>query len=347
MLEVMLKKIIRPLILVLLFALSPPAYSITLQEKFNTAKNGDFIVTSQQGHTSLLFIRSISNEVLILEEISIPEDLIDPKAIKWQEWLDQKAPGHTSWTLYEIDRKTGALIECFSLSKKGWLYLSRSEQFFAQLLSLPLSEVPREQRKKIGPAPGSFEEDRRALWSPPVVLNGKKIGKPSLEVWKARWPEDKSLLSLCEIELYFFKNSSALSFPYWVEIKSPHYTFKIRSLDSGRDLRSPFEGGMPHRPPRFRGLSHKAETAWEIPVQAPLYNQKLRLFALSEENGVRSTTPLAFTLKPTEDQEHFFLHVEIAELRKQLQPGQRYQWVLTSDGNADFYITSDEIFGLL
>src|SRR5690349_7103576 len=86
--------------------------SSSLHQKFNQAKQGDYIVTAQQGHYTLLFIRTMTDELLGLEEVSIPERLIDTKKIHWQEWVDQKAPGHTSWMLYTFDRKKGVLLNC-------------------------------------------------------------------------------------------------------------------------------------------------------------------------------------------------------------------------------------------
>lgn len=220
-----------------------------LKEKFYCGKVGDYIVSSQEGHYSLLFIRSLSKESLILEEVTIPEYLIDLKQCDWQSWLNKKAPGHTSWTLYEVSLDTGKLIEAFSYSKKGWLYLTESEQFFSRLMTLPLTRVSQENRKKIGPSPEKGEEDRRALWNPPVTIYGKKLSKPSFEVFSTRWPEDSSPLSSCHIELYFFKDDPSFPFPFWLEIKSPHYSFKMKAVDSGHNLFSPIPGKIPYRSP--------------------------------------------------------------------------------------------------
>src|SRR5262249_38677008 len=158
-----------------------------------------------------------------------PEHQIDVKKIHWQDWVAKKAPGHTSWTLYEIDRKDGKLIECFSYSKNGWLYLDESEQFLTRLLTLDLHAVPEQERKRIGPPPVQGDEDRRGLWNPPLVAEGKKIAKPSFDVYKTRWPDDSTRLSLCFIELYFRNDEPSFPFPYWIEVQSPHYSFKMRT----------------------------------------------------------------------------------------------------------------------
>ena len=109
----------------------------SFQEKFASAKEGDYSVTALEGHYCLLLIRALTPTRLLLEEVTVPERQIDLKKQNWQKWLNQKAPGHTSWTLYTIDRKANRLIDCFSYSKNGWIVLGEGEQFFCKLLSLP------------------------------------------------------------------------------------------------------------------------------------------------------------------------------------------------------------------
>ena len=53
--------------------------------KLTHAKVGDFIVTAQEGNYSLLCVRSIAEETLILEEISVPCKQIDMKAVEWKK----------------------------------------------------------------------------------------------------------------------------------------------------------------------------------------------------------------------------------------------------------------------
>ena len=221
----------------------------SLQDRLVRARVGDFIVTEQDKHYSLLFVRSLTQESIVLEEVSISQAKLNLKQIDWQGWLKQKAPGHTSWTLLEIDCKTGALIECFSYSKMGWLVLDEQEQFLTRLLTLPLSPVPKTARKKIGPPPSGGELDRRSIWNPPLVVEGKKRAKPSFEVWQTKWPADGTLLSLCTLQLYFSAENPAFPFPYWLEVQSPHYTFKMRTIDSGHGLTSPYKGEIPRRTP--------------------------------------------------------------------------------------------------
>lgn len=240
----MLKKILLSL---LMFIATSCLYSASyLQEKFAHAKAGDFIVTTQEGHHCILFVRSLKSTTLLLEEIVVPHGLIDLKKIHWKDWVLAKAPGHTAWTLYEINLSSGELIECFSFSKNGWLRLDRSEQILTRLLTLPLSPILAQERKKIGTA-SATEEDHRAVWNPPLVIEGEKKAKAEFTVLKTLWPDDGSLLSTCGIEFYFAKELPDFPFPFWIEVKSSHYAFKIRTIDSGQGLTSPILEGIPKR----------------------------------------------------------------------------------------------------
>ena len=227
-----------------------------MQEKFAHANAGDFIVTAQEGHYSLLSIRSLTDKTLLLEEITVPCKQIHLKTIDWKKWAAEEAPGHTSWTLYEIDRTSGELIECFSYSKNGWLYLDSSEQFLPRLMRLPLEWVPSTQRKKIGHK-AAGEVDRRSLWNPPLVVEGKKVTKPAFDVFNAHWPDDGSKLATCVIEIYYAKDQPDFPFPYWVEVHSPHYTFKMRTVDSGHHLVSSKNGPMPRKPSVISEITRK------------------------------------------------------------------------------------------
>lgn len=316
----------------------------TLQQKFVQAQAGDYIVSLQDGNYSLLFIRAIALDTLLLEEVCIPEKQLDLKKTDWQQWLQNKAPGHTSWTLYEIDRQSGQLIECFSYSKNGWLYLDTSEQFLTQLLTLPLHPLSSDQRKKIGVPPASGEADQRALWNPPLVIAGKKLEKPAFDVLKTVWPDDGSRLALCAIELYFSKQDPAFPFPYWLEVQSPHYSFKMRTVDSGHGLVSPMSGLMPHRSPQFLGNTQKGKQSWKILVRTPRYFQNLRLFALDYTQPTKTTIPLTFTSQPGQKPEEMVLEVSWSELSKVLSVGHRYQWVLVPENGTHIYVSSEESF---
>lgn len=343
-----MKKIISTFAATLLFSIALPAHThepaFSLHEKFTHAQAGDFIVTAQEGNYSLLFIRSITAEILLLEEISVPMHQIDLKKIDWKKWTAEKAPGHTSWTLYEIDRISGKLIECFSYSKNGWLYLDDTEQFLTRLLSLPLSTVSYTDRKKVGAQPNPQEEDHRASWNPPLTIEGKKIPKPNFDVFKTKWPEDGSRLSLCEIELYFAKDEPNFPFPYWLEVHSSHYAFKMRTIDSGHQLNSPMLGPMPHRSPQILGTTQKGNEFWKLSLKTPPYFQKFHLFVIDISGASKESIPLSFHTIPGSINEERILEIPTSELKQKLVCGHKYQWVIIPEQSSDIYVESEEIF---
>ncbi len=327
------------ILFILLFTLYQlEAAPLRLQDKFMHAQEGAYIVTAHDQAYSLLLLRSLTSDVLLLEEISIPAQQVDLKQINWKKWLAEKAPGHTSWTLYEIDLNQGTLMECFSLSKNGWIYLDEQEQFFVRLLTLPFSPLAPTQRKKIGPAPQG-EDDHRKPWNPSLIRDGKKDPKPTFDVVHTQWPEDRTLLSLCDVELYFDAKTS-FPFPYWIEVKSPHYAFKVRTIESGHQLTSPFTMPMPHRSPEFLSL-HKSKTTWEIQLKAPHYYKDFQLFALDLTDH-SLMLPIDHLMK--RDAEHVTLLINTATLKGSLHDHHRYRWVILSQHLASTFLESEETF---
>ena len=317
--------------------------SLLLREKYQSAHAGDFIVTELDNTYSLLFIREMTAEHLLLEEIAVPANQIDLDSITWDNWVKDKAPGHTSWTLYEIDPSTGNLIEAFSYSKKGWLYLDQTQQFLSQLLSLPLIQLNPDERKKIGLQPSSQEEDHRALWNPPVIINGKKLHKPQCEAWRGTWPEDGTPMGRCPIELYFLSSDPSFPFPYWVEVKSPHYAFKMRTVDSGKGMTSPYNGPIPYRPPQFTAPLQRKENGYSLTIQSPLYYHSFQLYAIDLTDPLRKTIPISHQAQRLAQREVVSLNISKQELVSKLTPGHRYQWFLIPEEDGRIYVESDEI----
>ncbi|HEY2811240.1 MAG TPA: hypothetical protein VGJ00_07640 [Rhabdochlamydiaceae bacterium] len=318
--------------------------TLYLKEKFQKAIPGDYIVTIQDTHYSLLILSSLKKDILVLEEISIPEQQVDPKKMNWQNWLRDNAPGHTSWTLYEFDLDQGRLIECFSYSKKGWIYLEQQEQFFAKLFSLPFENVSEADQKKIGPPPSAGESDFRKLWTPPLILGGKKIPHPTFEVFNTRWPEDHSPLSHCFVEVYFDAEHKGFPFPYWIEIKSPHYAFKVRTVESGQGMVSHLAASVPHRPPEILGPIAKSQKVWSLPLRAPLYCQDVQLFACDLSSNAKIAIPHHF--ERSGGSENVDLRVSVTDLQKLLNPKQRYRWAIFAD-KTSFVVRSEETFSVM
>lgn len=203
-------------------------------------KSGDFIVTSQFDLYTVLLLRFISDKTAIIEEISIPETNLssltkNPETFGWKKWVENKAPGNTSWTSYELDLHTNRLKSCFSYTLRAYLPNEDSSYFLSKLLALPLKKTPPDKRKKIGPPPKDNEPDHRKLWLPTVFIEGKKVATPVITPYTGKWPADDSPLAGCEIEVYF----GDFPLPYWIEVKSPHYKASVRTLNSGHLLHSP------------------------------------------------------------------------------------------------------------
>jgi hypothetical protein len=252
---------IRALIICLFICFSCLHSQESFQDRIVKSSPGDYIVTEQSSNYTILIVREIDNAALILEEITAPVKAVDPSKITWKEWVSAHAPGHTSWTTCMIDLTTHRLRGVYSYSSKEWLYPEESAHFLSQLLALPLSPVPDREKKRIGPSPAQGEKDVRSLWLPPMVVEGQKVVKPRFDVLKTYWPKDESLLSGCKIEVYFAADKNLPSLPFWMEIRSTHYAFKIRTIDSGKQLVSPIKN-TPHKA-SYQQFSNKSEQSFK------------------------------------------------------------------------------------
>lgn len=229
----------RNILLFFVFILTTLNAGPTLKSRLVKANKGDFIVTAQGSVYSLLLVREINNKSITLEEIDVEQNKIDLKKINWIEWVENKAPNATSWLRLTIDLEQNNIQECFSYTQKQWLFIEKSDYLFANLLTLPLIPTKDHERKRIGPAPNPGEIDRRKLWLPQVIRSGEKIKDPHFEVVRTKWPQDKTRLAGCIFELYLDAENQNFPFPYWMEVQHPHFTFKVRTIDSGSGLESP------------------------------------------------------------------------------------------------------------
>jgi hypothetical protein len=94
-------------ILLFLFLLfSSFAYSnLTLKDRLIQAQAGDYIVSDQGGTYSLILIRYVDEDQLILEEIAVEQKAINLKKTTWKNWIENRAPGALSWVTLVIDLK--------------------------------------------------------------------------------------------------------------------------------------------------------------------------------------------------------------------------------------------------
>lgn len=307
--------------------------------KFEKAQDGDYIVTKQDKTCTLIFVRA-HQPFLLLEEISVLESSV---TTNWKQWLAEGAPGHTSWNLYEFDLESGKLNEAFSFSHRGWLTLGDDEQILAKLLTLPLNKVPEDKRRRIGPPPLAGESDTRKLWNPPKIFEGKTYEKSRFQVLGGRWPQDRSLLSGCAIEMYF-DAQSPFPFPFWIELSNGHYTLKLRVVDAGKGLKSPQKLGMPHRPPQFVGQMQKEDKYWRVTLKSPHYYHQFKLYALDLSKPTQPPMAVPFELIKSETAGVVTLSLDVKQLRSLLKEGHPYRWMLVPERFPDVVAESHDLF---
>jgi hypothetical protein len=316
--------------------------SFKMADRLLEAQKGDYIVTEQDRTYSLLFVRENQAASLILEEVAIPVDLANSSITNWKDWMKEGAPRHTSWVQYEIDPKTLELIEGYSFSKTGWLYLEESDHFLSKLLSLPLSKISAIERKKIGIAPKNDEPDLRKTWNPPVFVEGKKTKTPC-EAWNTKWPKDNSILSSCTIQLYFPPKELS-TFPAWIEASNGHFQYAIKVIDSGKDMQSSLNRLMPHRPPKLLRAMQKNSHFLELPIHASSYYKSFALFALDIQEPHKRIGPIPFQLQNGDQKEERILSISLSDLSSFLQENHRYKWLLAPQTPEAFFIESDDFF---
>lgn len=217
---------------------------IYLKDNLGRAKPGDYIVTYQNKTFTLLHIYDKSPEGLTIEEITVPAQQM-PKSGKvlWKVWVQQDAPGHTSWVMYDVNLISGKVDQYYSCSKNEWYALTPSDNFLSTLLNLRLQLVPTSERKKVGPRPNDTFADRRRPWQPKMIVDGQVIEGINFDEWRTYWPKDNSDLSGRTIEVFLpeqgLGDQFPSYFPYWLQISGMIGKAKIRIIDSGSDLVSP------------------------------------------------------------------------------------------------------------
>jgi len=87
-------------------ALNASSDGVFLKDSLRSAEAGNYVVILQNKNFSLLHIFQTQENSLIIEEISAPIKLKSKLGGDWQKWLDDHAPGHISWIMYELDLET-------------------------------------------------------------------------------------------------------------------------------------------------------------------------------------------------------------------------------------------------
>ena len=308
-----------------------------LKERLDKAKPGDYIVTEANKMISLLSVRSLTPNTLILEEISAPLQNMKQRPTSWSEWVKAKAPGHTSWSMIEIDLHTGQVLECYSFSRSAWVALSQKESLFATLITLPMKKVAPSNRRKIGPQPLDGEPDFRKIWNPPLVHEGQKLENVQFEVVETIWPQDDTELSGKEVCLYF-DQEKRFPFPFWVQVQTSHLTAALRTIDSGKNLPSIYRT-FPRRIPEFVGQPQKTDTGLRLSLKSPKYYRQFELFAIDVTSKEKQIFPITHSLVQGEE-EFLSLEIDHEELEHTLQSDHRYTWLLVPTGHSESYTES-------
>ena len=211
---------------------------LVLRNNLQRAKPGDFLVISCNKTLTLMRIAEKQNQILTIEEIAVPENK-RPVQLSWNKWVPKDAPGNSSWVIYDIDLSTGQMLR-YSFTKKNWYEIPEADNFLSKLLTLKMTKIPENSRKRVGPKPCSGP-DMRLVWQPRLMIDGKPVDGVAFDAWRADWPRDGSDLSNKTIEIYLPKDNQSYPsyFPYWLQINGTAGKAKIRIIDSGNNLQSP------------------------------------------------------------------------------------------------------------
>lgn len=209
--------------------------SLSLIDNLQKTDIGDYVVLSSQKNLTLMNIVKKGTGTVVIEEVSVSQRRF-PSYMSWREWISRNAPGNHHWVVYEIDLKTGQMRNYYSFTKGGWFEIPDQDNQLTKLLNLNLTKLPLSERKMIG------HRRARCFWQPKMIVDGSQVEDVFFDVWTANWPKDNSPLSEKTVELYIPGEEDGdypSYFPYWLEIAGTVSNFKIRIVDSGKNLHSP------------------------------------------------------------------------------------------------------------
>lgn len=206
-----------------------------LKTNLSRAQPGQYLVTAQNKNFSILLVEKKEGDILDIHEITVPSQKIPKAEFSWKNWIANGAPGSTSWLLYRIHIPTGTIQHTYSFTRNEWVSIPQAQNFLTTLLNLKFSQIPALERKKVGPSPVFGLPDLRANWTPPMIVEGKKIPGVSFTAWRTQWPKDGSELSSRTIEVYVPEESDKYPsyFPYWLQVSGLMGKAKVHIIDSG------------------------------------------------------------------------------------------------------------------
>lgn len=214
------------LFLFAVFVGSLQADAISLKDLFQEAKVGDYIATQQNKSIAILHIVSVDGSKMYLDEVVGPASLNIPS---FRSWMQQMAPGNTSWVRYQIDLTTGNMLSSYSFTRGLYFEIPEAENFLSRLLTLSFERVPTTSRKRTG---------GNRYWQPELVFEGETWENITFSAWRCEWPKDGSELAGKTIEIYLPEQAGPYPsyFPYWLQVSGVIGKAKVRIIDSGRGL---------------------------------------------------------------------------------------------------------------
>ena len=309
------------------------ASQFPLRERLEKAKAGDFVVFEAGKTITLLAIRSISDQSMVLEEISAPA--MKKKPDSWTEWIQAKAPGHTSWSMIEIDLQNRQVLECYSFSRSAWLSQSPQDSFLATLLHLPVTPIDPQNLRRIGSPPQEGEKDHRQIWNPPLVVNGKAIEGAMFNAFEAVWPKDSSELAGKTVSLYFDRSGQS-PLPCWIQVDTGAITASLRAIDSGHKLAPSIYRSMPRRSAEFISAPVKTKNGLRFAIKSPKYYKSFEIFAVDVTSREKQIHLVTHAMTAGEG-ESLTLQVDLEELNEVLQPQHKYTWLIVPTGHNSSY----------
>lgn len=225
-----------------------------LRDSLKRAQKKDYLVTAQNKNYTLFHIYDKKDDLITIEEITVPMNRFPRQMGSWKQWISMRAPGNTSWVMYTLNLKTAQMLEFFSITKNAWYDVNKTDNFLTTLLNLRLEEVPLDDRKRVGFPPLPGMTDRRPFWQPQMVVDGQVIPGVIFNAWTTEWPKDGSDLSDKTIEVYVPVESDKYPsyFPYWLQISGIIGKAKIRIIDSGSKMDSPSAPLDSHKKPTYK-----------------------------------------------------------------------------------------------
>ncbi len=312
-----------------------------LQDRICRASSGDYLVVEGGKVITVLSIRTVTPATLVLEEVSIPSENLRERPASWSEWIKAKAPGHTSWSMIELDRLNGEILECYSFTRASWVQLSSQESLLATLLNLPLDPVPKEKRRKIGPPPPQGDIDTRKIWEPPALFEGKKQEGVRFDVYETTWPLDASPLSGNRVILYFDREGK-FPLPFWIQVETAHANVALRTIDTGKNFPSPYRK-FPKRTPQFVGEPQKVKNGLRLSLKSPKYFRHFDLFAIDVTSREKELYPINHTLTLGKEDIHT-IEIPEEELNCVLKADHRYTWLIVPTGHSESYTETTKSF---